>query len=86
MNSTFKKIVATMSGIGKLPRQIIMHGVQAATGVLVIALLLYFINKNIYNFDYYITFLSYEMASTGLTLFAEAIIGGLVIDYFIKKG
>ena len=86
MNDSFKKIVTTMSGVGKLPRKIILHGVQAATGVLIVALILYFINKNIYNFDYYISFITYEMAETGLILFAEAIIGGLVIDYLVKKG
>ncbi|MDK2798490.1 MAG: hypothetical protein PWP27_70 [Clostridiales bacterium] len=85
MNSTIRKIFTTINSIGQLPKKIIVHGLQLANGLLIVALILFFINSSIYNFDYNITFITFVMAKTGLTIFAEAIIGGLLVDYFIKK-
>lgn len=85
MNGHIRKIVTTINQIDIFPQKIIKHGVQLACGLVLIALVLFFINNNIYNNDFDIAFLTYSMAKTGLTIFAEAIIGGLVIDYFIKK-
>ncbi|MBZ4644833.1 MAG: hypothetical protein JG777_322 [Clostridia bacterium] len=85
MNSTIKKIVTSINSIGSLSRKIIIHGVQFATGLLTIALVLYFINNSLYNFDYNIAFITFSIAKTGLTIFAEAVIGGLVVDHFVKK-
>ncbi|WHH59056.1 hypothetical protein [Petroclostridium sp. X23] len=85
MNNSIKKIFTTMDSIGFLPKRIIMHGVQLATGLLLIALTLHFINNNIYHFDYNINIIMFAMAKTGLVIFAEAVIGGLVVDYLSKK-
>ena len=85
MNEHIKKIVTSINGIEIFSRRIIKHGVQLALGLLCIALALYFINTGFYNYDYDIAFMTFSIFKTGVTIFAEAIIGGLLIDYFIKK-
>ena len=52
---------------------------------LIISLILVIINDYFYNYDYFLDFNVLSLAKTCVVLFAEAVIGGLVIDYFIKK-
>ncbi len=85
MKGQLKKIVLSINGVHKLPRRIIIHGIQFAIALVLIAMGLYFVNINQLNFDYDIRFISFSLAETGLVIFAEAVIGGLVVDYFVKK-
>lgn len=74
-----------MNQVHPFSRKIVKHGVQLAIGLMVIALVLYYLNRNVYNYDFYVDFLTFSVVNTSTIIFAEAIIGGLLIDYFIKK-
>ena len=74
-----------MSEVHPFSRKIVKHGVQLAIGLMIIAFVLYYLNRNVYNYDFYVNFLTFSVVNTSAIIFAEAIIGGLVIDYFIKK-
>jgi|LSQX01.2.fsa_nt_gb uncharacterized protein YacL len=85
MSENIKKIISSINGLHTLSRRIIVYGVQIATGGLIISLIMMFVNRYIYNYDYLLNSNTLSLAKTCVILFAEAIIGGLVIDYFIKK-
>jgi len=85
MNSNIKKIITTMNSIGSFPKKIIIHGVQFACGLLIIALVLLYMNSSADNMNSQIAFTIFTIAKTGVTIFAEAIIGGFIVDYLIKK-
>ena len=85
MDGMMKKLITTISGVGKLPKMIIMHGIQISSGLLAIALVLYHVAISRVSLDANSTFIAFTTAKTGITLFAESIICGLLIDYLSKK-
>ncbi len=85
MKGQLKKVISDINSVHQLPKRIIIHGIQFAIALVLIAMGLYFVNINQLNFNYDINFISFSLAETGLIIFAEAVIGGLVVDYFVKK-
>jgi hypothetical protein len=80
-----KEIVNSLNNIDILAIKIIMHGLQLAAGIIFSALIICYINNMYHYRDFSIAFTSIYMVKTGVIIFAEAIIGGLVVDYLIKK-
>lgn len=85
MHSNIKKIFTTISSISDFSKRIIIHGLQLAIGLIFMALVFYHIFSTTSTFNLKILSITFETAKIGLTIFAEAIIGGLIVDYLIKK-
>ncbi len=85
MNEPINKIITSINKIDTLSHKIIIHGLQIAIALLISALILSYINKVYFYKDFSIFFMTINMTKTGVILFAEAIIGGLVVDYLVKK-
>ena len=85
MKDIIKKLITAENSISTLSKKIIIHGVQLASGLILIALILFFINIKLYHYDFNVEFITFCMIENGVTIFAEAIIGGLLIDFLIKK-
>jgi len=85
MNSNIKKVITTINNMGELPKKIMLHGVQIACGLLLIALILYYVNTANNHLSFQAASTIFTTAKTGVTVFAEAIIGGFIVDFLMKK-
>ena len=85
MKGIINKLKVAENKLGKLSKKVIFHGLQLANGILLVGFLLYFINTKIFNFDFNIAHLTFSMVEAATVIFAEAIIGGLMLDYLLKK-
>lgn len=78
------KIVKEMENIGQLPRAIIKYGTIASVLLFVGASLTYAVN-NYYLNDYILMHNTLSLMKVSANIFAEVIIGGLIIDHLIKS-
>mgnify|MGYP005861566761 CR=1 FL=1 len=84
MEQIVKKIVKELGGIGKLPKMLIKYGSIFAIAVFSIAVAILSINKAFIG-NYRIIFDCYHAIKVSVSLLAEAIIGGLLIEYLARK-
>ncbi len=82
---TVKKIINSINTVARPAKKIIVHGIQFSIGLLIIALILHFINNKVYIYNYYTVFIGFITAKTSVAIFAQAVIGGLFLDYIFKK-
>lgn len=83
--STIEKIFTSFNKIDKLPKAIIKYGTQAFLLLFAVGTLLVVLNRTMFNFDYYREFIATSVVKASFTILAEAVIGGLIIDYVFKK-
>ncbi|MGI6778648.1 MAG: hypothetical protein ACOX7R_11775 [Acetivibrionales bacterium] len=80
-----EKVFSALNNIDKFPRKIIKYGSHAflmlfATGT---AMVVY--NRTVLGYDPYFEFVSMSLVKTSFTILAEAVIGGLLIDFIFNK-
>lgn len=83
MRIHWNKIKESFNNIHSLSGKIIIHGIQFATGLIIVAFILKYINMG--NYSYSMSFNIYELVKISLVVFAEAVIGGILLDYYSKK-
>lgn len=85
LRKNLKKILMELSKLGNFSKAIIKHGTQIFLGILALGTLLIVLNHTVLNYNMYYEFLATSIIKTSFILFAEAVIGGLVIDFIIKR-
>jgi len=85
LKQSIKKIVLELSKLGTLPKSIIKYGAWIFLGVFAFGTLLIVLNRTVYSYDLYYEFLAINIIKASFTLLAEAVIGGILIDFFMKK-
>lgn len=80
-----KKILTAFNGIHKLPLAIIKYGSLISAALFTIGAVLVILNNTILPYNSFSDMVSKEVVKTSFTLGAEAIIGGLIMDFVFKK-
>lgn len=80
-----EKLVSAFSKIQKIPKALIRYGIYAFLGIYVIGIVLVILNSTLLQYDPYLDMVSKEMVKTSFIIAAEAVIGGLVLDYASRK-
>lgn len=80
-----RKIFTELSGINSFSKSIIKYGTLAfyvllLTGTAIIAL-----NRTVLDYNLYYDFVANSIIEKSFLVFAEVVIGGLIIDYIIKR-
>lgn len=80
-----EKILTAFSGMGKMPKALIKYGCYVFFGFFTIGTVLVLLNNTLLPYNSYFDMVSKAIVLTSFTLAAEAIIGGLVMDFVLKK-
>lgn len=80
-----EKIFEEFKKINNFSKSLIKYGAQAALVILSLGVLILILNQTVLDYDSYTKFVGTLIVKNSIVLLAEFIIGGLVIDYFIKK-
>ncbi len=81
----FEKIVTAFGKIGKLPKVLMKYGCIAFLVLLAAGSVMALLNIAVLNYDPYIDLVSKSLVKTSFSIAAEAVIGGLVLDFVFKK-
>lgn len=80
-----EKILTAFGNMGRLPKALIRYGSYVFFGLLTVGTLLVLVNNTLLPYNSYFDMVSKAIVITSFTLAAEAIIGGLVMDFVLKK-
>ncbi len=80
-----EKIISAFSKMQKLPKALMRYGIYVFTGIFVTGMILVILNNTVLQFDPYLDMVSKEIVKTSFIVAAEAVIGGLIMDYVFKK-
>jgi hypothetical protein len=80
-----EKIINRFKNIGKLPTAIIKYGSVISLILFAAGTALFVYNKTGTDYTMYKEFVSMSIVECSFTLLAEAIIGGLLIDFVLGK-
>lgn len=81
-----EKIAQEFNKVNRFSRLIIKHGTQVSLALLFIGTLAVFLYQTLLNVNDYTYFIGTQIIRTSFIILAEAIIGGLLIDYVTKRG
>ncbi len=85
MYKNIEKIRTAFGNIGKLPKALIKYGCYVFFVLLTIGSVLVLLNNTVLPHNSYLDLVSKSIVTTSFTIAAEAIIGGLVIDFVFSK-
>lgn len=80
-----EKIFLALKEVDKYPKMIIKYGAYAFLLLFAIGTALVVYNRTMLNYDPYYEFVAMSIVKVSFTILAEAVIGGLLIDYVFKK-
>lgn len=80
-----KKIVQEFDKINKYSKAIIKYGTQISLGFLIVGTIILISNNRLFPYDSYLRFIGIEITKTSFIILAQAIIGGLLMDYFDRR-
>ena len=80
-----EKIFEEFKKVNNFSKSLIKYGAQVALVILSLGVLILILNQTVLDYDGYTKFVGTLIVKNSIVLLAEFIIGGLVIDYFIKK-
>jgi hypothetical protein len=80
-----EKILTAFGNMGKLPKALIKYGCYVFFGLLTIGTILVLLNHTLLPYNSHFDMVSKAIVLTSFTLVAEAIIGGLVMDFVFNK-
>lgn len=81
----YEKIISAFNNMQKLPKTLIKYGTYIFTGIFVTGMILVILNNTVLQFNPYLDMVSKEIVKTSFVIAAEAIIGGLIMDYVFRK-
>lgn len=80
-----KKIVQEFDKMNKYSKAIIKHGVQISLGLLFTGTVVLISNNRLFPYDSYLRFIGIEITKNSFVILAQAIIGGLLLDYVDRR-
>jgi hypothetical protein len=85
MIKKIQKIRTAFGNMDKLPKALIRYGSYASFAIFTIGTILVLLINTILPFNTYFDMVAKAIVKTSLTLAAEVIIGGLIMDFVFKK-
>lgn len=80
-----EKIRTAFSKMGNLPKALIKYGSYVFLALFLVGTILVLLNNTLLPYNSYFDMVSKAIVTTSFTLAAEAIIGGLVMDFVFKR-
>jgi len=80
-----EKIITSFSKMHKLPRTLIRFGVYISLSLYVIGTVLVILSNTVLTYDQYFDMVSKETVKVSFILAAEAVIGGVIMDYVFRR-
>lgn len=80
-----EKIFTAFGNMGKLPKALIKYGCYVFFGIFMVGTILVLLNNTLLPYNSYFDMVSKAIVITSFTLIAEAIIGGLIMDFVFNK-
>ncbi len=80
-----EKIQKELNSINKVSKSLIKYGSAFSLLILAVGSILLIVSGTTLNHDYYFDLTAKAMIKNSTTVFAEVIIGGLLIDYIFNK-
>ena len=85
MAQKLKKIATAFGKIEKLPKALLRYGCIVFLILLTVGSVLALLNNTVLNYNSYLDLVSKSLVKTSFSIAAEAIIGGLILDFVFKK-
>ena len=85
LSKSIRKIYTAFINLGKLPKYIIKYGSLVFLILFAAGTFLFVYNRAVLNYEPYFEFIATSIIKTSFTILAEAVVGGLLIDYIIGK-
>ena len=80
-----RKIRSAFGSMSKLPKAVIKYGLYTSLVIFIISSIMVLLVNTILPFDTYFDMVSKEIFKASFTLAAEAVIGGLIMDFIFRK-
>lgn len=80
-----KQIVSTFEKMGKVPKALMKYGCITFLVLLAAGSIMALLNITVLEYDSYMDLVSKSLVKTSFSIAAEAVIGGLVLDFVFKK-
>lgn len=85
MNKNVEKVIKEFSELGKIPKIVLQTGSRVFISIIMAGTLLITFNHLNPVFNTYIEFAANSLVKTSFAILAETVIGGLLLDYAIKR-
>ena len=85
LSKNLEKIVTSFGKMAKLPKALMKYGCIVFLVLLTAGSIMALLNITVLNYDSYMDLVSKSLVKTSFTIAAEAVIGGLVLDFVLKK-
>jgi len=82
---SLEKIFSSLDNVNRFSKALIKYGTLIFILVFAVGCVLAVLNLTVLDFNVYRDFVAKSIVKTSFTLLAEAVIGGLIIDYVINK-
>jgi hypothetical protein len=82
---SLEKVMNAFSKMEKLPKAMIKYGCIIFLGLLFAGTVMVLMNYTVLTYNSYLDIVSKSIVKTSFTIGAEAIIGGLVLDFIFKR-
>jgi len=80
-----QKVFLAFDKLDKFPKAIIKYGLRVFLALFAIGTALVVLNHTALDYDSYFEFIALSIVKSSFTILAEAVIGGLLIDFVFKK-
>lgn len=85
LSKKVEKIITAFEKMAKLPKALMKYGCIAFLVLLAAGSVMALLNITVLNYDSYLDLVSKSLVKTSFSIAAEAVIGGLVLDFVFKK-
>jgi len=84
-SNVIKRIAHAFDKMDKFPKAVIRHGIKVFLALFALGSLLVLYNRTMNGCDSYFEFAAISLVKSSFTILAEVVIGGLLMDYVLKK-
>ncbi len=85
LSKNIEKIFSEFNKLGNYSKMILKYGIRVFLALFALGTLLVVINYAYFKFDLYIDLIATSVVKSSFAILAEAVIGGLLMDYFFNK-
>lgn len=85
IQKSMRKIIKELSGLNNITKKMIILGLYISLLVLAAGTVLMFINRTLIGYNPYYDYISQLLVEKSFALFAEVIIGCLLVDFIFKR-
>lgn len=82
---SIKRIISQFVKLERIPKALLKYGSQVFLALLAIGTLLVILSRSVLGYDSYFEFVALNIVKSSFTVFAEVVIGALVMDFVFKK-